>query len=183
MQITNMSEFHKHIKRVIISEEELKTAIARTGEILSMEDKDKPLLLVSILKGAFIFMADLSRAITIPHEIGFMAAKSYFESTESSGEVEITLDLAQDISKYHVVIVEDIIDTGRTLKKVMEYLAGKKPLSLKVVTMLDKPDRRLVDLQSDYSLFTIPDYFVIGYGLDYGEYYRNLPCIAEFEEE
>ncbi len=99
MQITNMSEFHKHIKRVIISEEELKTAIARTGEILSMEYKDKPLLLVSILKGAFIFMADLSRAITIPHEIGFMAAKSYFESTESSGEVEITLDLAQDISK------------------------------------------------------------------------------------
>ncbi len=183
MQITNMSEFHKHIKRVIISEEELKTAIARTGEILSMEYKDKPLLLVSILKGAFIFMADLSRAITIPHEIGFMAAKSYFESTESSGEVEITLDLAQDISKYHVVIVEDIIDTGRTLKKVMEYLAGKNPLSLKVVTMLDKPDRRLVDLQSDYSLFTIPDYFVIGYGLDYGEYYRNLPCIAEFEEE
>ncbi len=82
-----------------------------------------------------------------------------------------------------MVIVEDIIDTGRTLKKVMEYLAGKKPLSLKVVTMLDKPDRRLVDLQSDYSLFTIPDYFVIGYGLDYGEYYRNLPCIAEFEEE
>ena len=128
-------------------------------------------------------MADLSRAITIPHEIGFMAAKSYFESTESSGEVEITLDLAQDISKYHVVIVEDIIDTGRTLKKVIEYLACKKPLSLKVVTMLDKPDRRLVDLQSDYSLFTIPDYFVIGYGLDYGEYYRNLPCIAEFEEE
>ena len=183
MQITNMSEFHKHIKRVIISEEELKAAITRTGEILSMEYKGKPLLLVSILKGAFIFMADLSRAITIPHEIGFMAAKSYFESTESSGEVEITLDLAQDISKYHVVIVEDIIDTGRTLKKVMEYLESKSPLSLRVVTLLDKPERRLVDLQSDYSLFTIPDYFVIGYGLDYGEYYRNLPCIAEFGEE
>lgn len=183
MQITNMEKFHKHIKRVIISEDEIKTAVARTGEILSMEYKDKPLLLVSILKGAYIFLADLSRAVTIPHEIGFMAAKSYFEGTESSGNVEITMDLAQDVSKYHVVIVEDIIDTGRTLKKVMEYIESKGPLSLKVLTLLDKPDRRLVKLQSDYSLFTIPDYFVIGYGLDYGEYYRNLPCIAEFGED
>ena len=182
MQMTNMPEFHKHIKRVVISEEDIRDAVTKAGEILSLEYKDKPLLLVTILKGAFIFLADLSRAITIPHEIGFMAAKSYFESTESSGNVEITLDLAQDISKYHVVIVEDIIDTGRTLSKVKEYLESKNPLSLKIVTLLDKPDRRLVELSSDYALFTIPDYFVIGYGLDYGEYYRNLPCIAEFEE-
>lgn len=182
MQMTNMAEFHKHIKRVIISEEEIRDAVQKTGEIISMEYKDKPLLLVSILKGAYVFLGDLSRAVNIPHEIGFMAAKSYFESTESSGTVEITLDLKQDISKYHVVIVEDIIDTGRTLSKVKEYLESKDPLSLKIVTLLDKPERRLVKLQSDYSLFTIPDYFVIGYGLDYGEYYRNLPCIAEFEE-
>ena len=182
MQMTNMPEFHSHIKNVLISEEEIKAAVTRAGEILSMEYKDKPLLLVSILKGAYVFLADLSRAINIPHEIGFMAAKSYFEGTESSGNVEITMDLAQDVSKYHIVIVEDIIDTGRTLKEVMRYLEGKKPLSLKVVTLLDKPDRRLVKLQSDYSLFTIPDRFVIGYGLDYAEYYRNLPCIAEFEE-
>ena len=168
---------------VLEPEEEIKEAVTKAGEILSLEYKDKPLLLVTILKGAFIFLADLSRAITIPHEIGFMAAKSYFESTESSGNVEITLDLAQDISKYNVVIVEDIIDTGRTLSKVKEYLESKNPLSLKIVTLLDKPERRLVKLQSDYALFTIPDYFVIGYGLDYGEYYRNLPCIAEFEED
>ncbi|MBQ8966570.1 hypoxanthine phosphoribosyltransferase [Ruminococcus sp.] len=183
MQMTNMPEFHKHIKRVVISEEEIKTAVTKAGEILSMEYKDKPLLLVSILKGAYVFLADLSRAVTIPHEIGFMAAKSYFEGTESTGTVEITMDLKQDISKYHVVIVEDIIDTGRTLKEVMKYLESKGPLSLRVVTLLDKPERRLVKLQSDYSLFTIPDYFVIGYGLDYGEYYRNLPCIAEFGED
>ena len=182
MQITNMPEFHSHIKRVIISEEELKEAVTKAGDILSIEYKDKPLLLVSILKGAYVFLSDLSRAINIPHEIGFMAAKSYFNGTESTGKVDITMDLAQDISKYHVIIVEDIIDTGRTLKEVMKYLESKGPLSLKVVTLLDKPDRRLVKLQSDYSLFTIPDYFVIGYGLDYAEYYRNLPCIAEFEE-
>lgn len=183
MQMTNMSEFHGHIKRVLITEEEIAEAVAKTGEIISLEYKDKPLILVSILKGAYIFLADLSRAVTIPHEIGFMAAKSYFAGTESTGKVDITMDLAQDVSKYHVLIVEDIIDTGRTLKEVMKYLESKNPLSLKVLTLLDKPDRRLVDLESDYSLFTIPDHFVIGYGLDYAEYYRNLPCIAEFEED
>ena len=183
MQITNMPEFHKHIKRVIYTEEEIRAAVLRAGEILSMEYKDKPLLLVSILKGAFIFLADLSRAINIPHEVGFMAAKSYFGGTESTGNVEITMDLKQDVSKYHIVIVEDIIDTGRTLNEVKKYLESKGPLSLRIVTLLDKPERRVVKLQSDYSLFTIPDYFVIGYGLDYSEYYRNLPCIAEFSEE
>lgn len=182
MQITNMPEFHRHIKRVIYSEEDIKAAVTRAGEILSMEYKDKPLLLVSILKGAFIFLADLSRAINIPHEIGFMAAKSY-DGTESSGNVEITMDLKQDVSKYHIVIVEDIIDTGRTLSEVVKYLESKGPLSLRIVTMLDKPERREVKIQSDYSLFTIPDLFVIGYGLDYDEYYRNLPCIAEFAQE
>lgn len=182
MQMTDMTQFHKRIKRVLITEEEIGAAVAKTGDIISMEYKDKPLLLVSVLKGAYIFLADLSRAVNIPHEIGFMAAKSYFDGTESSGEVEIAMDLAQDISKYHVVIVEDIIDTGRTLKKLMDILASRKPLSLKMITLLDKPDRRVVDLQPDYALFTIPDRFVVGYGLDCGEYYRNLPCIAEYDE-
>jgi len=141
-----------------------------------------PILLVSILKGSFIFLSDLAREINVPCEIGFMVAKSYYEDTQSSGIVKITMDLTQDISKYHVIIVEDIIDTGRTLNDVIKLLKSRNPVSLRVVTLLDKPDRRIVDLKADYSLFKIPDLFVIGYGLDYGEYYRNLPYIAEFSE-
>ena len=112
-----------------------------------------------------------------------MAAKSYFDSTSSSGDVQIVYDLAQDISEYHVVIVEDIIDTGRTLSAVIELLKKMNPLSLKLLTLLDKPERRLVDLKADYTLFTIPDYFVVGYGLDFGEYFRNLPYIAEYNPD
>ncbi len=181
MQITAKNEYESHIKRVIISEEEIKKAVKKAGKMLSEKYEGKPLLLVSILKGAFVFLADLSKEVSIPCEIGFMAAKSYFESTESSGQVQITMDLAQDISQYHVVIVEDIIDTGRTLAEIARILRGRKPLSLEILTLLDKPERRLIDLEADYTLFTIPDYFVIGYGLDYGEYYRNLPYIAEYE--
>ena len=181
MQITAKNEYESHIKRVIISEEEIKEAVKKAGKMLSEKYEGKPLLLVSILKGAFVFLADLSKEVSIPCEIGFMAAKSYFESTESSGQVQITMDLAQEISQYHVVIVEDIIDTGRTLAEIARILRGRKPLSLEILTLLDKPERRLIDLEADYTLFTIPDYFVIGYGLDYGEYYRNLPYIAEYE--
>ena len=140
------------------------------------------LLLVSILNGAFVFMADLCRAITIPCETAFMCAKSYYNGTSSSGIVKITMDLMQDISGYHVIIAEDIIDTGRTLNDVIKLLKARNPLSLKVITLLDKPERRLVKLDADISLFTIPDHFVIGYGLDCGEIYRNLPYIAEYDE-
>lgn len=157
--------------------------IKEVGEQISQEYEGKPLLLVSILNGAFVFMADLCRAIHIPCETAFMCAKSYYNGTVSSGIVKITMDLMQDISQYHVIIAEDIIDTGRTLNDVMKLLKSRNPLSLKVVTLLDKPDRRLVDLEADISLFTIPDLFVIGYGLDCGEIYRNLPYIAEYDEE
>ena len=159
----------------------MQAAIVKVGAEIDEIYAGKPLLLVSILKGAFVFLADLSRAVSIPCEIGFMQAQSYFSGTESSGSVEITMDLEQDISQYHVIIVEDIIDTGRTLKLVAQMLRDRHPLSLKILTLLDKPDRRLVDLKADWSLFTIPDLFVIGYGLDYAEYYRNLPYIAEFD--
>ncbi len=182
MLITDKTEFDKHITRTLISEEELRAKIKEAGEMLSREYEGKPLLLVSILKGAFIFLADLSREITIPCEIDFMSAKSYFEGTSSSGNVEITMDLKHDIKKYHVLIVEDIIDTGRTLAEIIKMLKVREPLSLKVLTLLDKPERRVVDLKADWSLFTIPDNFVIGYGLDCGEYYRNLPIIAEYSE-
>ncbi|MBR4555218.1 MAG: hypoxanthine phosphoribosyltransferase [Ruminococcus sp.] len=182
MLLSDKKEFAGRIKQVIITEDELAQKIAEYGEIISREYEGKPLMLVSVLKGSFLFLADLCKQITIPCEIGFMAAKSYFEGTESSGEVEITYDLAQDISKYHVVVVEDIIDTGRTLKLIVQKLRDRGPLSLKTVTLLDKPDRRLCEFEADYTLFTIPDLFVIGYGLDYGEYYRNLPYIAEYGE-
>ena len=176
-------EFQKKIKRVLISKEEIQNKIKAVGAQISQEYEGKPLLLVSILNGAFVFMADPCRAITIPCETAFMCAKSYYNGTSSSGIVKITMDLMQDISGYHVIIAEDIIDTGRTLHDVIELLKARNPLSLKVITLLDKPDRRLVDLNADVSLFTIPDHFVIGYGLDCGEIYRNLPYIAEYAEE
>lgn len=175
-------QFNRQIKRVIYSENEIKTKVKMAGEKISKEYAGKPLLLVSILNGAFVFMADLCRAITIPCEVGFMCAKSYYDGTQTTGNVTITMDLQQDISNYHVIIVEDIIDTGRTLNDIVDLLNVKKPLSLKVITLLDKPGRREVDFNADWSLFTIPDYFVIGYGLDCGEMYRNLPYIAEYDE-
>ena len=180
--IQDVEEFQSRINRVLISEEELTKAVKAAGQRISAEYEGKPLLLVSILKGAFVFLSDLCRAVTIPCEMGFMAAKSYYEGTQSMGEVQITMDLKQDISGYHVIIVEDIVDTGRTLKDVVELLKKRNPLSLKVLALLDKPDRRLVEFEADEVLFTIPDHFVVGYGLDCGEYYRNLPYIAEYKE-
>ena len=181
--INNLDQFNKHIKRVIISKEEIEAKIQEVGKQISDTYDGRPILLVSILKGAFVFMADLCRAITVPCEIGFMCAKSYYSGTVSSGAVKITMDLEQDISKYHVIIVEDIIDTGRTLNDVVKLLKARNPLSLNVITLLDKPSRRLVEFKADISLFTIPDYFVIGYGLDCAEQYRNLPYIAEYQEQ
>lgn len=171
-------EMEKHIKRVIFTEEEIRERIAQVGREVSEKYAGKPLLLVSILNGAFVFMADFCRAVTIPCEIGFMCARSYYDGTVSSGEVTITKDISQDISGYHVIIIEDIIDTGRTLAAVVEKLRQRNPLSLEVITLLDKPSRRVVDFKADQSLFTIPDYFVIGYGLDCGEKFRNLPYIG-----
>ena len=180
--IKDAEEFRRRIKGVLVPEEELKAAVKAAGQRISKEYEGKPLLLVSILKGAFVFLSDLARAVTVPCEIGFMAAKSYYEGTESAGQVQITMDLKQDIKDYHVIIVEDIVDTGRTLKDVAALLKSRNPLSLKVIALLDKPDRRLVEFDADEVLFTIPDKFVVGYGLDCGEYYRNLPYVAEYEE-
>jgi hypoxanthine phosphoribosyltransferase len=183
LKINSVEEYQKKIKRVLITEEEIKAAVKMAGREIDKLYDGRPILLVSILKGAFVFMADICRAVTVPCEIGFMCAKSYFEGTTSSGNVKITMDLSQDISKYHVIIVEDIIDTGRTLKEVVAILKQRNPLSLKVITLLDKPDRRVVDFKADKVLFTIPDFFVIGYGLDCGEHFRNLPYIAEYAED
>ncbi|EWM52493.1 hypoxanthine phosphoribosyltransferase [Ruminococcus flavefaciens] len=182
MKFDSTEQWKSKIKRVLISQEEISAEMKKAGQLINSIYDGSPILLVSILKGSFVFMADLCRQVDVPCEIAFMAAKSYFEGTQSSGHVEITMDLKHDISGYHVVIIEDIIDTGRTLNEIIKILKVREPLSLHVITLLDKPDRRVVELKADYSLFTIPDYFVIGYGLDYGEFYRNLPYIAEFEE-
>ena len=181
--MNGIDAYNAKIKKVIISKEEIENAIEKAGKEIDKIYDGRPILLVSILKGAFVFMADLCRAVSVPCEIGFMCAKSYYSGTVSTGVVKITMDLEQDISKYHVVIVEDIIDTGRTLNDIVKMLKERNPLSLRVVTLLDKPSRRLVEFKADYSLFTIPDLFVIGYGLDCGEIYRNLPYIAEYNEE
>ncbi|MCD7730392.1 MAG: hypoxanthine phosphoribosyltransferase [Oscillospiraceae bacterium] len=169
------------IKRILISEEEIRAKTKEIGALISREYQGKPLLLVSILKGSFIFLADLCREISIPCEVGFMCAESYYNGTASSGSVNIVLDLKQDISEYNVIIVEDIVDSGRTLSEVVKMLAGRNPISLKVYTLMDKPERREVDFKPDYALFTVPDLFVVGYGLDCGEYYRNLPYVAEYD--
>ena len=181
--ILSQADHDKNIKRVLITREEIAEAVAKAGKEIDKLYDGRPLLLVSILKGSFVFMADICRAVSVPCEIGFMCAKSYYDGTESSGVVKITMDLDKKIEGYHVVIVEDIVDTGRTLTDIVRILKARNPLSIKVFTLLDKPSRRLVDFKPDYALFTIPDHFVIGYGLDCGEYYRSLPYIAEFEEK
>ena len=178
----SIANYHASISKVLISEDEIQKAVQKAAKEIDALYDGTPILLVSILKGAFVFMADVCKAVTVPCEIGFMAAKSYFEGTESSGNVEITMDLKQKLEGYHVVIIEDIIDTGRTLSLIVDILKARNPKSLRVITLLDKPSRRLVDFKADTSLFTIPDYFVIGYGLDCGELYRNLPYIAEYKE-
>ena len=182
MSENSVAEYQGHIKRVLISEEEIQAAVKATAKKIDESYDGTPILLVCILKGSFVFLADVCKAVTVPCEVGFMAAKSYYQSTESSGNVKITMDLSQDISGYNVIIIEDIIDTGRTLKDIVNLLKGRNPLSLKVITLLDKPSRRVVDFKADETLFSIDDYFVIGYGLDYGERYRNLPYIAEYGE-
>ena len=181
-EITSQKTYEERISRILITEEEIAAAVKKAGRDIDALYDGHPILLVSILKGSFVFLADLARAVTVPCEIGFMCAKSYYEGTTSTGVVKITMDLDRNIENYHVIIVEDIVDTGRTLLDITKLLRARNPRSLRVVTLLDKPSRRLVDFAADVSLFTIPDHFVIGYGLDCGEYFRNLPYIAEYTE-
>ena len=182
-KFSSIESYQRKIKKILITEEQIQSAIKKTGKIIDEIYDGTPILLVSILKGAFIFMADVCKAVTVPTEIAFMVAKSYFDGTVSSGNVQITMDIKQPLENYHVIVLEDIVDTGRTLSEVVKILKSRNPKSFRVITLLDKPSRRVTDFTADVSLFTIPDYFVIGYGLDCGEYYRNLPYIAEYECE
>lgn len=182
MTIHSTDDYNRRIKRILISENDIRREVKKAAALINDMYDGTPILLVSILKGAFVFLADILREVTVPCEVDFMEAKSYYNATSSSGSVAITKDLNRDIRQYHVVMIEDIIDSGRTLSEVVRLLKARCPKSLKIITLLDKPSRRVVALDADYSLFTIPDCFVIGYGLDCDEYYRNLPYIAEYEE-
>ena len=177
---------HNDISEILFSEQDLAIRVRELGEAITRDYADVAgdagIVVVSILRGGAVFTCDLIRAIDLPLEVDFMAVSSYGNGAKSSGVVRILKDLSTDIRGRHVVIAEDIIDTGRTLNDVIKLLKARNPLSLKVITLLDKPERRLVKLDADISLFTIPDHFVIGYGLDCGEIYRNLPYIAEYDE-
>ena len=167
------------IEKVYYSEETLKNIVNRLGSQISEDYKDKNLLLVSVLKGSVVFMADLMRAITVPCAIDFMCVSSYANKTESSGVVKIIKDLDINLEGWDVLIVEDILDSGKTLSYIKKILLSRNPKSIRICTLLDKPERRVVDdIFADYSGAEVPDEFVVGYGLDYDEKYRNLPYIG-----
>jgi len=175
-----MRDYHEFLSEVLISEDALQKRISEIGREISEDYKEKgPLILVCILRGGVLFLTDLIRKITIPHAIEFMSVSSYgVGGRESSGRVRLTLDLGVDIVGKHVLLVEDIIDSGRTIEAVMNLLATRKPASINVCTLLDKAERREVAVPIKYVGFSIPNKFVFGYGLDLDEYYRNLPFIG-----
>ena len=169
---------HQDIAKVLVDEVTIRKRIRELGDVINREYARKDLLLVSVLKGSIIFMADLIRAITIPHEIDFMATSSYGAGTSSSGVVRILKDLNSSIEGRNVVVVEDIIDSGHTLSYLLRILQERRPASLRIMTLLDKPERREVAIHVDWVGFSFPNEFVVGYGLDYDEIYRNLPFIG-----
>ena len=174
---------HDDIDYILYSEETLAETVKKLGEQISRDYKDRNLLLVSILKGSIVFMSDLMRSITIPCKIDFMAVSSYGSGVKSSGTVRILKDLDRDIRGYDVLIVEDILDSGMTLSYLMDLLYARNPNSIRICTLFDKPERRSVDIYADYKGIEVPDEFIVGYGLDYDEIYRNLPYVGVLKRE
>jgi hypoxanthine phosphoribosyltransferase len=170
------------IKKILIDEDELRAIVERLGEQITEDYKGKDVLLIGILKGSVIFMADLMRAIDLPCNIDFMAVSSYGSGTESSGRVKINKDLDNDIQDKDIIIIEDILDSGKTLYYIRDILSARKPASIKICTLFDKPERREADIKADYIGSLVPNEFIVGYGLDYAEYYRNLPFIGVLKE-
>ena len=166
------------VEKVLLSEEQLTQKIAELGEEISKDYQGKEIVAICVLKGAILFMADLARAVKVPMALDFMAVSSYGNGTSTSGTVRILKDLDNSIEGKHVLVVEDIIDSGVTLKYLLKNLKSRKPASIKLCTLLNKPERRRVEVDIDYCGFTVPDYFLVGYGLDYAEKYRNLPFIG-----
>jgi len=171
------------IQEVLYSEEQIQAKVKELGETLSRDYSGRNPLVICVLKGAFIFMADLVKTITVPMELDFMAVSSYGQSTKSSGVVKIIKDLDVSVEGRDVLIVEDIIDSGLTLSYLIDVLERRNAKSVTIVTLFDKPARRTVGLEADYTGFSLPDEFVVGYGLDYAEKYRNLPFIGILKPE
>lgn len=174
----------KDVAKILIDENQLQGRIRDLArEIAADYEGTEELLLLCVLKGAYMFLADLSRLLPVPHEVDFMAVSSYGQGTTSSGAVRIVLDLKEDIAGKHVLIVEDIVDSGRTLDYMRRNLLARAPASLRICALLNKPERREIDVPLDYLGFDIPDEFVVGYGLDFAQRYRNLPFIAVLKPE
>ncbi len=173
-------DIEKKRKEVLFSREDIQKRVEELGRQISKDYEGKSLLVVSLLKGSFIFTADLVREINIPVKIEFMTTSSYGHSEESSGKVQVLYDIKEDLEGYDVLIADDIADTGITMEFVIGYLKSKNPNSVKSCVLLDKPSRRKVDLEADYVGFAIPDKFIVGYGLNYGDYYRNVPYVFAF---
>ncbi len=166
------------MESILLTEEELRSRIREMGAEITADYAGKAPLFVGVLKGSFVFMADLIRSVDLPCSMDFMVISSYGKGTKTTGAVKILKDLSQDIEGRDVVIVEDILDTGVTLNYLSHYLRSRNPASVTIATLLDKPERRRADVQARYVGFTVPDAFVVGYGLDYAEEYRNLPYIG-----
>lgn len=171
------------ILKVLLSKEQLKAKCAEMGARITRDYQGKNLLLVTVLKGAVVYLADLMRCIDLPCAIDFMVVSSYGSGVKTSGVVKIVKDLDQDLSGRDILIVEDILDSGMTLSYLKGLLQSRRPASIRIATLLDKPSRRKVDLQADYVGYEVPDEFVVGYGLDYDEQYRNLPYVGVLKPE
>ena len=176
-------EMHPHLCTIVLTEDEIQTRVRELGEEISRDYGDEPVLLVAVLRGAAIFVADLARAITSPVELDFMAVSSYGSSTKSSGVVRILKDLDETIEGRNVLVCEDILDTGLTLKYLLRNLASRKPKTLEVVALLSKEGKQRVPISCKYTGFDVPDEFVVGYGLDYAGRYRNLPYVGVLKPE
>ena len=177
-----MDVMEKDIERVLISQIEIEKNVQKIGAQISKDYEGTEPIFVGVLKGCFIFMADHMRHVTINCSMDFMAVSSY-QGTTSTGAVKINKDLNEDIAGRHLILVEDILDSGITLNYLKNYLSVRKPASIRIVTLMDKPARRKADIHADYSCFEVPDAFVVGYGLDYNERYRNLPYIGVLKPE
>ena len=174
---------HKDVEEILYTEEELRQRVKELGCQITADYAGREPMLISVLRGSYIFMADLTRSINLNLTVDFMSVSSYGAGTVSSGQVEIKKDLSDSIKDKDLIIVEDILDSGNTLYYLMDVLRARKPASVRICTLLDKPERRVADISADYVGFTIPNEFVVGYGLDYDERYRNLPYIGILKPE
>lgn len=174
---------HQDVERILFNQTDIAQKVAQLGEEITKDFQGETPLLIAVLKGSFVFMADLVRHIDLNCNIEFLGVSSYGNKSETTGAVRITRDLDYDIENRHVIVVEDILDSGLTLNYLLGYLENRKPASISLCTLLDKPERRQVQVQAKYTGFTIPDAFVVGYGLDFAEEYRNLPYIGILKPE